>query len=1001
MPVSLHTHSWYSLLEGASSLEALLDRAGACGYTSLALTDTNNLYGAVAFTDRAHRRGIRPLLGACLRQHRNRCVALVADPAGYRNLCRVISRLQLAAVNGPRPLAELLAENAAGLHVLVDDPVLAERLRDALGPRLWLEVVRPAAGSPGRERLLLEVGRRLGLRPVASAAAHFATPEEYPAFRLLTAVRRGGLLDQLPERLPVTPAHHLVPPDELRRRFHDLPEAVANTDLLAEQLRADVLPRDTVLPEPRLPRHVGAARYLRLLCERGLRRRDLGGDLGARRRLREELALIEAGCLADYFLVVREITRFARRRGYSMALRGSAGSSLVCYLLEITDINPLRFGLGLARFLHPGRPDLPDIDLDFDWRARDEVLAHVLRRRGPGHAALVSSHLFLQPRSAFREAAKAHGLSNEQVSELKIADVGFWASDFSVPLALPPNFPLEPARWPRLLRDARLLLGRPHHLSVHSGGVVLTPRPLEEYVPLQPAPKGVVITQFEKDAVEQIGLVKIDLLGNRALANVDEATRLATSTSSLLIPHPSSLITEDPAVLDLLRRGDTLGVTQMESPAMRHLLVQMRPRGIDDVIQALAVIRPGAAGAGVKECYLRRRRGLESVPRPHAVLDGLLDKTQGLMLYEDDALRVIGALTGLPVPDAYRFFKRVVKHQAEEEGRELAREFHGACTARDIGPGPAEELWRQLLKFRRYTFCKSHAVSYGLIAWTGAWLKVYHPLPFWTAVLNNNQGCYPRRVYVEAVKRAGLGLRLPCVNRSAEAFRPEGEAIRVGLGAVATLPEELRARLLAERGRAGPYRDLADLCRRVGQGPEALATLIRCGALDFTGQSRPALFLEAELWARSGLTGVGPLFPGPAGPGPTAGWAPADYPQERRWRDEWQLLGFLVGPPLLSLFRPTLPAGLCTSRDLAANLGKWVRVAGVVATARTSRSQDGRDMQFITLEDEGGLIEVTLFPGTCPLMAHLDVGPYLAAGVVDDHLGVLSVTARRFERCSV
>jgi DNA polymerase-3 subunit alpha len=370
------------------------------------------------------------------------------------------------------------------------------------------------------------------------------------------------------------------------------------------------------------------------------------------------------------------------------------------------------------------------------------------------------------------------------------------------------------------------------------------------------------------------------------------------------------------------------------------------------------------------------------------------------MLYEDDGLRALRALTGLPVAEAYRLHKRALKHRTEEEGRALAREFERLCAARGVAAELAAEQWAQLLRFRHYAFCKSHAVSYGLIAWTAAWLKVRQPLCFWTAVLNNAQGMYPRRVYVEAARRAGIPLHLPCVNRSAEVFRPEGAGIRTGLGVIATLPEELRGRLLIERAEGGPYRDLADLRRRVQPGPEALAVLIRCGALDFTGLPRPRLFLEAELqdrWEQQcrGAGLAAPLFPA-VDPALAEGWAPADYPALRRWRDEWDLLGFLVGPALMSLFRPHLPGGLHTSRDLAGRVGRWVHVAGLVAAGRNARTQDGREMQFITLEDEWGLIEVNLFPGTCPLLPHLELGPYVASGIVDDHLGVPALTAHRF-----
>lgn len=1046
MPASLHTHSWYSLLEGVSSPTALIERAAALGYDALALTDTNNLYGAVAFSDAAHACGIRPLLGACLRHNRERCVALAADPNGYRNLCRILSRLHLGT-GEPFSLAELLTSWPDGLHVLADDPALAERLRDAFGSRLWLEVIRPPR-SPKHEQELLAFARRSGLRLVASTAVHLATPDEYPTFRLVAAVRQTTLLERIPRRLTVGPEHHLVDLTTLRARFRDLPEALRSADALAEQLRSDVLPRDLILPRPKLRPGLEEERYLRRLCERGLRRRDLGGSLGARQRLREELALIEAAEMAGYFLVVRDIARHARRRGHSMALRGSAGNSLVCYLLGITDVNPLRFGLSLERFLHPGRRDLPDIDLDFDWKVRDEVIAYARRRFGERTTAQISSHLFLQPRSAFREAAKAHGLSDEQIGTLidslserverlvlspsplggegepgavahraprtRNGDVAphrfaFASPDSQMvpPPPAPRSFPLEAERWPRLLADARRLLGRPHHLSIHPGGIVITPRPIDEYVPLQRAPKGVTITQYDKDAVERIGLVKIDLLGNRALATVDEARRWLR-----VLPPVAPPADEEAVVLDMLRRGDTLGVNQLESPAVRHLLVQMQPRGLEDVVQALALIRPGAASLGSKETFLRRRRGLEPVRPLHPLLEPLLRDTEGVMLYEDDALKAIQALTGLDTAAADRFRKRVSKHSTAAEARRLADEFLAACAHRGVARAVAEEVWVQLAKFNQYSFCKSHAVSYGLIAWQAAALKARHPLAFWTAALNNNQGMYPRRVYIEALKRAGLVVELPCVNRSEDTFAIDNDCIRTGLGAIASLDEATREAILSERRRNGPFTDLADFRRRVAPTPEALTLLIRCGALDFTGRPRAALFLEVDLTLKSEVKrtkdeghqaqGDLPFDLGPLSfvlPGEPS-WVPRDD-AERRRRDEWELLGFVVGEPMMAMFRSRLPRGLVSSREVPKYVGRRVRVAGLVAAARQTTTLDGRPMQFITLEDEHGLVEVTLFPGACPLIPYLTLGPYLVAGTVEDHHGVASVAATRVQKLDV
>jgi DNA-directed DNA polymerase III PolC len=993
---SLHTHSWYSLLEGVSSPDALLARAVACGYSSLALTDTNNLYGAVPFVEAAKRLDIRPLLGACLRQQGLRCVALIGEPAGWRSLCRVLTRLHLVEKAG---LVDLLRENAEGLHILAGDLALAQQLREAFGARLWLEVVRPGPGnrsrhgSERREQELLEGARRLGLRPIASTAAHFATAEGYPAFRLITAARQGGLLDQLPRALSITPDHHLLDRPTLYQRFRDLPEALSNLTCLAEQLSPDALPQKTVLPPAKVPRWLEAHRFLRLLCERGLRRRGLYGNSAAHERLGEELVIIEASGLAPYFLVVRDIARYARHRQLPMALRGSAGNSLVCYLLDITDVDPLRFGLALDRFLHIGRPDLPDIDLDFDWRVRDEIIAHTFERYGVQHTAMVSSHLFLQPRSAFREAGKVHGLSNEQITLLAQnvgvedgQDVHALPSDGLGETPVPGSFPLEAPRWPWLLRDARLLLGRPHHLSVHPGGIIITPRPIEEYVPVQRAAKGVTITQFDKDGVEAIGLVKIDLLGNRALANVEETLRWVGAAAK-----PAGIY-DDLATLRLLQRGDTLGVNQLESPAMRHLLIQLRPQGIQDIVCALALIRPGAGAVGMKGRYIQRYCAGEPVPKMPACLEPVLRETYGLLVYQDDALGMIRALTGLSIPETHRFYKRATKRVTAEQDRELAQEFRQLCAARGISETTIAEQWQLLTHFRRYTFCKSHAVSYALLAWQCAYAKAHLPQQFWSAVLNNNQGVYPRRTYIEALKRAGLQVLLPCVNHSKGPFTPERtDSIRTGLDAIATLPEEIKLRLLEERHRRGPFHDLADFRRCVEPGPEALATLIRSGALDFTGRNRPTLFLEADLQNHDAPAGE-VLF---ADRG-DVGWTPDDYDAARRRADEWDFLGFVADRPLMELLRPLLPGDAVRSVDLPRHKGRRIRTGGVVATGRSAQTERGLEMQFITLEDEWGLMEATIFPGTCPLLSNLTLGPYLVVGVVDEQFGVFTVTAEQF-----
>ena len=365
----------------------------------------------------------------------------------------------------------------------------------------------------------------------------------------------------------------------------------------------------------------------------------------------------------------------------------------------------------------------------------------------------------------------------------------------------------------------------------------------------------------------------------------------------------------DPCTLSLLQRGDTLGVNQLESPAMRHLLIQVRPKNLDDVIRVLALIRPGAASIGAKEAFVRRRRGLESVRYAHPCLEPVLRETHGLMLYDDDALRVLQTLTGWPAPEADRVRKQIAKVKTDADATALTATFLTACVRNGIPREAAVAIWPELAKFNRYSFCKSHATSYGLIAWEAAYFKTHYPQAFWTAALNNNQGMYPRWVYVEAIKRAGIEVRLPCANRSAGPFVLEGQAIRAGLDTIAHLDEAFRAAIIEER-RLGPYRDLADFRRRLAPGPEALALLIRCGALDFTGQTRPALFLEADLEGLISATGelFAALVPD---------WQPSDYSERRRLLEEWQLLGWIAGPSLLSLFCCEHAAQASAARPLA------------------------------------------------------------------------------------
>jgi DNA polymerase III alpha subunit len=520
--VPLHAFSWYSLNEGVDPPARLLERAASLGYAALGLTDVNSLAGCLEFCTEAQKCAVRPILGARLRHQGQRATALIAEAGGWRSLSRIISRIR---GDKPPPFTRLLCECAEGLQLLTDDErLLKPPVSDVYLNRLWVEVVRPALPQE-KERALLEVGARVLARPVASLGVHFAAQPGYETYRLLTAIRQGKTLRQLAKRLSVVPAYHLADVDEVHSRFQDLPEAIANTARLADLCRADVLPRGAVLPPARVPPGQDADSYLRLLCERALPARAVADEPAAGRRLAHELQVVAQHGMAPYLLTVALIAGESRRQNWPMALHGSAGSSLVWYLLGITDVDPLKYGLRPERFLHPG-PDAPDIDLDFATQFRASLFAWVVAHFGKPHVARVGLWQHWRARGAFAAAAKAHGVDPEQVRVLAEAlgeDVEALEHPEGreeVEAAIPPTWPLDPAAWQRLPESARLLLGRPHELAHHPSGFVLVGRPVEEYAPLERGPGGVGVTQFHKAGVERLGMVTIDLLSSRSLSTL-------------------------------------------------------------------------------------------------------------------------------------------------------------------------------------------------------------------------------------------------------------------------------------------------------------------------------------------------------------------------------------------------------------------------------------------------------------------------------------------------
>lgn len=927
-PLRVRSHG--SLLWGTASPDALVARALESGCEALALADRDNLYLAIAFWQRARAEGLRPVAGATVTDGGGRREALLLplDRRGWAHLCAILTARHLEA---GFDLVAAIAARHAGLHVVVESPALAAALRragvpaaadaDAARPGappggLWLGVRGVPAERPDLARRLA-LARRLGVPAVATGEVVVLGPGDHEAHRAAVTAAAGELLDRMPPAAFAPREAWFATPAEWERRVRvtcaaaGVPEAaepaLRNNRALVDRCRLVLDLGEPIFPRAPLPEGVRGADHLARQCLDGLARRYPAAERArARRRLERELAIVARMGFTDYFLLVAEIVRFARERGIPTVGRGSGAGSIVSYALGITNVDPIRHGLYFERFLHPRRRDCPDLDIDLCWKRRDEVIAHVYDTYGADRVAMISTHATLGARSAFRETAKALGVPNPRVNALARR----------VPRHLEPPYRAALERLPeasrvdwsepaldRALALAERLAGAPRHLSIHCGGVVIADRELTHYVPLERSAKGVVVTQFEMRAIEAVGLVKMDLLGNRALSTIGECVTLARRRG--IAVDPDRIPGTDAATAARLAAGDTLNGFQLESPAMRHLLRMLRCATLEETIAAVALVRPGAAESGMKEAFCRRHRGLEPAVFRHERLRAVLGATHGCMLYEEDVMTVAAAVAGLSLAEGDDLRRALGKARGEDELRALERGFLGHCARAGVDAGAAREVWKDLTRFAAYAFCKAHAAGYGTLGWQSAWLKERFPAEWAVGVLNHHAGMYATWVHVEDLRRRGVAFLAPCAQRSAweatledagaEAgggpavsgarlghpcprsrwFRaapgilpsaalhtlpsgpppasaparardvPAAGAVRVGLSRVFGLAEATGARLLAER----PYASLADLVDRARPTLPELEALILAGALDWTRRSRPSLLLEARVCA--------------------------------------------------------------------------------------------------------------------------------------------------------
>jgi len=992
IPLSIHSH--YSLMWGVGGIKAICKAAAQMGYKRLALTDTDNLYGLWIFLAACRREGIRPIIGAELTDPRSkrRAICLVENAEGYSNLCRLLTRRHLEK---NFDIATDVACHAQGLVVLTKDVSLLE---------IWHEAgVCVAANMPRRPLLrshpLCRMADRLNVPLAATPDSFFLRPEDIRLHRFLRAIDRNVVLSRLRLDDVASTDAWLAPPAVYAKRFSICPGALRTTREIAERLAFEGPNPGIVMPPWRDASGRTDAACLREAVYAGAVSR-YGHELAEPvvERIESELRMVSDMGFSAYFLVVRDIVRKSPRT----CGRGSGAASIIAYCLEITNVCPIKHNLYFERFLNPGRTDPPDLDVDFAWDERDDVLQDVLNRY-KGHAAMVSSHVLFQPRMALREVAKVFGLTDSEIGavtkrlpfHLRVADTSD-AELLKTLQTLPELKHLDYSEpWPQIIKLAQKLVGTPRYLSVHPGGVVITPDPIDRYVPVERAPKGVPVMQWDKDGAEDAGLVKIDLLGNRSLGVIRD-TVLNIHKNGNCFDESRWEPEEDFETQEALSQGHTMGCFYIESPAMRLLQKKSGVGDFEHLVIHSSIIRP-AANEFIRE-YIRRLHGGQWDPI-HPLMTDVLDETFGIMVYQEDVARAAVSIAGFSHVEADGLRKILSKKDREHRLRDYHERFYAGARSRGVSEKKISAVWDMIMSFSGYSFCKPHSASYARVSFQAAYLKIHFPAEFMAAVISNQGGFYSAFAYVSESRRMGLDILPPNINKSDIAWSGNNNTLRVGLLSIKGLSGKCQRLIVFERQKM-PFQSISDVLRRVRPDDSEARALIHSGALDAfcSNSNRAVLLWELARWQkfdaipskkRSLFGGTDDCLTSPKLP---------EHDEQNRLRREFSVLGFLCDRhpmtlyrELLERFQPVKAAGLNSFT------GKRIGFAGWLITAKRVQTKNGGTMEFLTFEDETGIVEATFFPQTYRRFCHMVTRnrPYLLEGKVESDWGAATLTVDR------
>ncbi|HSP10486.1 MAG TPA: error-prone DNA polymerase [Candidatus Dormibacteraeota bacterium] len=1050
--VELHCHSNFSFLDGGSHPAELAARAAELEMPALAITDHGGVYGAVRFLHACRKLGVKPIIGAALEVDGDELVLLARNLRGYSNLCRLLSFAHADQPKGEaRATLARVAEHRGDLFYLspTDQESRLRELQEALGKdSVFSELhhhMRPEDGWMLEGRAAM--ARRCGAQAVATNQVHYHLPERRRLHDVLVAIRHRATLDEARPHLFPNSEHQLKDGEQMRPLFKGHAGALATPWEIAQQCEVDLDFRKVRFPGYPVPTGETPFSFLYKLCFEGVRDRYRPITPEVARRLQRELDVIEKTGLAEFFLINWDLMRFARERGVPGQGRGSAADSIVAYVLGITRVDPIEHNLLFERFLHEEMTSTPDIDIDFSTEHREQVIQYVYDKYGWERTGMVCNVVTFQPRMAIRQVGKALGFSAELLDRLAKGIDRWFTEDVadSMTGAVPPP-EMRPPSWKHFLELCKEVQDFPRHLSIHNGGMLVTGEPLVDIAPVEPATmEGRRVVQFNKDDVEDLGLIKMDMLGLRTLSVVAEALELIRDRTGTR-PDLDQLPLNDPLVFEMCSAADTIGVFQIESRAQMQTLPRTRPQTFNDLVVEVAIIRPGPIQGNAVHPYIRRKQGREEVTYAHPLLEPILKDTLGVILYQEQIIEIAMHVAGMTPSGADGFRRAMTRHLNRVEMSSLEGDFIDGCLANQVPREVADQLFAAVQGFAVYGFCRSHAAAFARTSYETAWLKLNHPVEFGCGLLNNQpMGFYHPSVLVEDLKRHGLKVLPVDINRSAVRCLPEplpqlaapgpprlsegppssrppsptgqpqtsvsiestqpvkaqAYAMRVGLNYVRDLGEDGRKAIVVERERAGPYRsfdDFIDRLRGGPVGPRVVRNLVMVGAFDALGRPRRELLWGwQERWhghgLRRGIDKQAELRLDSTAP---------DLPEIDAFDTnqlEYRISDLSTGHHLIHFCRDRLRAmGALESNRLAGIPDhRQVRVAGLVITRQAPST--AKKIRFFTLEDEFGQVNVTIKPDIYERYRQVaNHQPILVIdGVMQRQDGVYSILASHIE----